>query len=104
MGHQRIFQHSSLHKVDFLLHLTSATQRRLRSSSVFQYVLSIDHLLQPRSFYRRSCCFAASTLSLGLQSGLLLAVPIPEEHAAAGQQIEEAIRAAVTEARCADAL
>ncbi|KAM6937228.1 uncharacterized protein FYW49_021029 isoform 2-T2 [Xenentodon cancila] len=40
----------------------------------------------------------ASTLSLGLQSGVLIAVPIPEEHAAAGQQIEEAIQAAVTEA------
>nr|XP_019934643.1 PREDICTED: pseudouridine-metabolizing bifunctional protein C1861.05-like isoform X1 [Paralichthys olivaceus] len=40
----------------------------------------------------------ASTLSLGLQSGVLLAVPIPEEHAAAGQQIEEAVQAAVTEA------
>ncbi|XP_070687002.1 uncharacterized protein [Pempheris klunzingeri] len=39
-----------------------------------------------------------SALSLGLQSGVLLAVPIPEEHAAAGQQIEEAIQAAVTEA------
>ncbi|XP_049429972.1 uncharacterized protein zgc:136858 isoform X2 [Epinephelus fuscoguttatus] len=39
-----------------------------------------------------------STLSLGLQSGVLLAVPIPEEHAAAGQMIEEAIQAAVTEA------
>ncbi|XP_042351382.1 pseudouridine-metabolizing bifunctional protein C1861.05 [Plectropomus leopardus] len=40
----------------------------------------------------------ASTLSLGLQNGVLLAVPIPEEHAAAGQLIEEAIQAAVTEA------
>uniref|UniRef100_H3DEZ4 Zgc:136858 n=1 Tax=Tetraodon nigroviridis TaxID=99883 RepID=H3DEZ4_TETNG len=40
-----------------------------------------------------------ATLSLDLGSGLLLAVPIPEEHAAAGQQIEEAIQAAVTEAR-----
>ncbi|XP_029379574.1 pseudouridine-metabolizing bifunctional protein C1861.05 [Echeneis naucrates] len=40
----------------------------------------------------------ASTLSLGLQSGVLLAVPIPEEHAAEGQQIEEAIQAAVIEA------
>ncbi|XP_043083149.1 pseudouridine-metabolizing bifunctional protein C1861.05 [Puntigrus tetrazona] len=40
----------------------------------------------------------ASTLSLGLHSGLLLAVPIPEEHAATGQQIEEAIQTAVTEA------
>ncbi|XP_067292690.1 uncharacterized protein zgc:136858 [Pseudorasbora parva] len=40
----------------------------------------------------------ASTLSLGLQSGILLAVPIPEEHAAAGQQIEHAIQTAVTEA------
>ncbi|KAM4573368.1 uncharacterized protein PAE49_008199 isoform 2-T2 [Odontesthes bonariensis] len=40
----------------------------------------------------------ASTLSLGLQSGVLIAVPIPEKNAAAGQQIEEAIQAAVTEA------
>uniref|UniRef100_A0A8C2DPK4 Zgc:136858 n=1 Tax=Cyprinus carpio TaxID=7962 RepID=A0A8C2DPK4_CYPCA len=40
----------------------------------------------------------ASTLSLGLQSGLLLAIPIPEEHAATGQQIEDAIQTAVTEA------
>ncbi|KAM7396967.1 hypothetical protein PAMP_019970 [Pampus punctatissimus] len=40
----------------------------------------------------------ASTLSLGLQTGVLLAVPIPEEHAAAGQQIEQAIQTAVTEA------
>ncbi|KAK3535667.1 hypothetical protein QTP70_019733 [Hemibagrus guttatus] len=41
----------------------------------------------------------ASTLSLGLQSGVLLAVPLPDEHAAAGQQIEDVIQAAVTEAR-----
>ncbi|XP_041852692.1 pseudouridine-metabolizing bifunctional protein C1861.05 isoform X2 [Melanotaenia boesemani] len=41
----------------------------------------------------------ASTLSLGLQSGVLIAVPIPEEHAAACRHIEEAIQAAVTEAR-----
>ncbi|XP_034390908.1 pseudouridine-metabolizing bifunctional protein C1861.05 [Cyclopterus lumpus] len=41
----------------------------------------------------------ASSLSLGLQSGVLLAVPIPEEHAAAGQLIEEAIQAALAEAR-----
>lgn len=40
----------------------------------------------------------ASTFSLGLKSGLLLAVPIPEEHAATGQQIEDAIQTAVTEA------
>uniref|UniRef100_A0A672NHI0 Pseudouridine-metabolizing bifunctional protein C1861.05-like n=1 Tax=Sinocyclocheilus grahami TaxID=75366 RepID=A0A672NHI0_SINGR len=39
-----------------------------------------------------------STLSLGLQSGLLLAIPIPEEHAATGQQIEDAIQTAVSEA------
>lgn len=44
---------------------------------------------------------SASALSLGLQSGVLLAVPIPEEHAPAGQQIEEAIQVAVREARCA---
>ena len=41
----------------------------------------------------------ASTLSLGLQSGLLLAVPIPDEHAAVGQEIEGAIQVAVAEAR-----
>ncbi|TRY56110.1 hypothetical protein DNTS_015242 [Danionella cerebrum] len=41
---------------------------------------------------------STSTLSLGLQSGLLFAVPIPEEHAATGQQIEEAIQTAVAEA------
>lgn len=40
----------------------------------------------------------ASNQSLGLQSGVLLAVPIPGEHAAAGQEIEGAIQAAVTEA------
>ncbi|XP_035388171.1 pseudouridine-metabolizing bifunctional protein C1861.05 isoform X3 [Electrophorus electricus] len=38
-------------------------------------------------------------LSLGLQSGLLLAVPIPVKHAAVGQQIEGAIQIAVAEAR-----
>lgn len=49
-------------------------------------------------------CRSASTLSLGLQSGILLAVPIPEEHAAAGQLIEEAVQAAVTEARYRESL
>lgn len=38
---------------------------------------------------------------MGLGGGLLLAVPIPEEHAAAGQEIEEAIQAAGREAKCA---
>uniref|UniRef100_A0A8C9T7J7 Zgc:136858 n=1 Tax=Scleropages formosus TaxID=113540 RepID=A0A8C9T7J7_SCLFO len=40
----------------------------------------------------------ASASWLGLQSGLLVAVPIPEEHAAHGEEIEEAIQAAVAEA------
>lgn len=40
----------------------------------------------------------ASTLSLGFQSGVLLAVPIPVQQAAAGQEIEEAIQAAVKQA------
>ncbi|KAM9377238.1 uncharacterized protein KZ484_009591 [Pholidichthys leucotaenia] len=44
----------------------------------------------------------ASSLSLGLQSGVLLAVPIPEEYAATGQLIEEAIQAAVAEASAKD--
>lgn len=54
-----------------------------------------------RSYECRSVILhrSASTLSLGLQSGVLFAVPIPEEQAAAGQQIEEAIQTAVTEAR-----
>ncbi|XP_041652144.1 pseudouridine-metabolizing bifunctional protein C1861.05 isoform X2 [Cheilinus undulatus] len=39
-----------------------------------------------------------STLSLGLQSSVLIAVPVPEEHAAVGKEIEEAIQTAVTEA------
>lgn len=34
---------------------------------------------------------------------MLLAVPVPEEHAAAGQQIEEAVQAAVAEARYVEA-
>ncbi|XP_047238373.1 pseudouridine-metabolizing bifunctional protein C1861.05 isoform X3 [Girardinichthys multiradiatus] len=38
----------------------------------------------------------ASALSLGLQSGVLLAVPIPEEHAAVGHLIQETIQTAVT--------
>ncbi|KAJ8411374.1 hypothetical protein AAFF_G00173800 [Aldrovandia affinis] len=40
----------------------------------------------------------AGMLSLGLQSGLLLAVPIPEEHSASGQLIQEAVCTAVAEA------
>ncbi|XP_062403096.1 uncharacterized protein zgc:136858 [Sardina pilchardus] len=39
-----------------------------------------------------------ATLSLGLQSGLLLAVPIPEQHSAAGKEIEDAVQRAVAEA------
>uniref|UniRef100_A0A3Q3E2L4 Zgc:136858 n=1 Tax=Hippocampus comes TaxID=109280 RepID=A0A3Q3E2L4_HIPCM len=38
-----------------------------------------------------------STLSLGVHSGVLIAVPIPQEHAAAGQQIERAIQTALAE-------
>ncbi|XP_077373398.1 uncharacterized protein LOC144016319 isoform X2 [Festucalex cinctus] len=39
-----------------------------------------------------------SALSLGVHSGVLIAVPIPKEHAAAGQHIELAIQTAVAEA------
>uniref|UniRef100_A0AAX7U8D9 Carbohydrate kinase PfkB domain-containing protein n=1 Tax=Astatotilapia calliptera TaxID=8154 RepID=A0AAX7U8D9_ASTCA len=62
----------------------------------------------PQSGFRSACHVSnpeeaakliASSLSLGLQSGVLLAVPIPEEHAASGQQIEDAIKVAVAEAR-----
>ncbi|NXU56594.1 YOW5 protein, partial [Turnix velox] len=41
----------------------------------------------------------ASTLGLGLSSGVLIAVPCPEERAASGQVIEEAIQQALSEAR-----
>ncbi|XP_009678232.1 uncharacterized protein [Struthio camelus] len=41
----------------------------------------------------------ASTLGLGLSSGVLIAVPCPQERAASGQVIEEAIQQALSEAR-----
>ncbi|XP_054689087.1 uncharacterized protein LOC129209141 isoform X4 [Grus americana] len=41
----------------------------------------------------------ASTLGLGLSSGVLIAVPCPQERAASGQVIEEAIQQALGEAR-----
>ncbi|XP_009885701.1 PREDICTED: pseudouridine-metabolizing bifunctional protein C1861.05-like [Charadrius vociferus] len=41
----------------------------------------------------------ASALGLGLSSGVLIAVPCPEERAASGQVIEEAIQQALGEAR-----
>ncbi|KAM6137596.1 uncharacterized protein FYW35_014046 [Pterocles gutturalis] len=41
----------------------------------------------------------ASTLGLGLSSGVLIAVPCPQERAASGQIIEEAIQQALSEAR-----
>jgi pseudouridine-5'-phosphate glycosidase len=41
----------------------------------------------------------AAQLQLGLRSGLLLAVPIPEEHAAAAEPVERAIQQAVREAQ-----
>eukprot|EP00079_Xenopus_tropicalis_P015159 XP_004912514.1 PREDICTED: pseudouridine-metabolizing bifunctional protein C1861.05-like [Xenopus tropicalis] len=41
----------------------------------------------------------ARSLELGLSSGILLAVPIPAEHAAPGNAIEEAVQQALREAR-----
>ncbi|KAM8974460.1 uncharacterized protein RCH25_019869 [Pelodytes ibericus] len=41
----------------------------------------------------------ARSLDLRLDSGVLIAVPIPPEHSASGQVIEEAIQQALTEAR-----
>ncbi|KAM6095599.1 uncharacterized protein VSU04_010956 isoform 4-T5 [Chlamydotis macqueenii] len=41
----------------------------------------------------------ASVLGLGLSSGVLIAVPCPQERAASGQVIEEAIQRALSEAR-----
>ncbi|XP_021163178.2 pseudouridine-metabolizing bifunctional protein C1861.05 [Fundulus heteroclitus] len=45
---------------------------------------------------REAAELIANAMSLGLQSGVLIAVPIPEEYAAAGRQIQEAIKTAVT--------
>ncbi|KAM9816166.1 uncharacterized protein zgc:136858 [Syngnathus typhle] len=39
-----------------------------------------------------------SALSLGVHSGVLIAVPIPQEHSATGQRIDRAIQTAVAEA------
>ncbi|XP_057692634.1 uncharacterized protein zgc:136858 [Corythoichthys intestinalis] len=39
-----------------------------------------------------------SALTLSVNNGVLIAVPIPQEHAAAGQQIEQAIQTAIAEA------
>lgn len=41
----------------------------------------------------------ASNYQLDLGSGMVVAVPIPEQHAAAGSQVEEAIEAALLEAQ-----
>ncbi|XP_053321261.1 uncharacterized protein LOC128492651 [Spea bombifrons] len=40
----------------------------------------------------------ARSLEIGLGSGVLIAVPIPSEHSSSGQEIEEAIQQALTEA------
>ncbi|XP_058842341.1 uncharacterized protein zgc:136858 isoform X3 [Acipenser ruthenus] len=48
---------------------------------------------------REAAALIASALALGLGSGVLIAVPIPEEQAAVGQEIEEAIQRALTESR-----
>ncbi|XP_041109872.1 pseudouridine-metabolizing bifunctional protein C1861.05 [Polyodon spathula] len=48
---------------------------------------------------REAAALIASALALGLGSGVLIAVPIPEEQAAVGQEIEEAVQRALTESR-----
>lgn len=122
MGRQNISLPSSLLKVDSPLPTRSATLKRLQNSLVNQHLnhLDLTNLMYLCSTFHKIYnvvesanratykniylhlllyVFAAGTLSLGLQSGVLIAVPIPEEHAAVGQQIEEAIQAALTEAR-----
>lgn len=118
MDSQGVFQPSSLHKADSLLRAKSPTPRKLQRSLVIKSTFNIMHpkhtkvnveylpntifQLYPLSMWIWGCFFlrhSASALSLDLQSGVLLAVPIPEEHAAAGQLTEEAIQAALSEAR-----
>nr|XP_034983975.1 pseudouridine-metabolizing bifunctional protein C1861.05-like isoform X3 [Zootoca vivipara] len=48
---------------------------------------------------RGGCCTADWSLNLQLGSGVLIAVPCPEDQAASGQLIEEAIQQALREAR-----
>ena len=43
--------------------------------------------------------YADSSLRLGLQSGSVIAVPIPEEHEARGAVIQEAVLQALEEAK-----
>ena len=44
-------------------------------------------------------CFVDKSLSLGLNNGLLIAVPIPSAHSTEGSQIEAAIQQAILEAK-----
>lgn len=72
----------------------------MRKMSILHIYLTALLILDNVSLIENSCVFhTASTLDLGLQSGILLAVPIPEEHAATGQQIEDAIQTALSEAK-----
>lgn len=94
------FQRFSHPRVVLLHRIMCAAQRRLQNLLVPQcfiiFILWCDVFLVKNSFV---LFFLASALSLGLQGGVLLAVPVPEKHAATGQQIEEAIQVAVIEAR-----
>lgn len=47
---------------------------------------------------QQAAAMVASLKSLALGSGMVLAVPIPERHAAAGAEVEAAIEAALAEA------
>uniref|UniRef100_A0A6I8SNK2 Carbohydrate kinase PfkB domain-containing protein n=1 Tax=Xenopus tropicalis TaxID=8364 RepID=A0A6I8SNK2_XENTR len=53
----------------------------------------------PKSGFKAPCRGGTRSLELGLSSGILLAVPIPAEHAAPGNAIEEAVQQALREAR-----
>lgn len=70
--------------------------------SMFSCQVSTNLCLYPVEMFLFAS--SASSLSLGLQSGVLLAVPIPEEHSASGQQVEEAIQTALEEARYGNSL
>ena len=57
--------------------------------------ISFDFLMLTTSYAN---LFSACSLDLSLRSGLVIGVPVPEQHSADGQMIEAAIQEALAEA------